>query len=57
LKKTTSIAIGEDTLREIDNLDLSKSVSRSGIFRIAMSEFLEKEKSEKREAKNEKGEK
>jgi metal-responsive CopG/Arc/MetJ family transcriptional regulator len=57
LKKTTSIAIGEDTLREIDNLDLSKSVSRSGIFRIAMSEFLEKEKSEEREAKNEKGEK
>jgi metal-responsive CopG/Arc/MetJ family transcriptional regulator len=57
LKKTTSVIISEDTLREIDKLDLSKSVSRSGIFRIVVSEFLEKEKSEKRESKNEKGEK
>jgi metal-responsive CopG/Arc/MetJ family transcriptional regulator len=57
LKKTTSVTIGEDTLREIGKLDLSKNVSRSGIFRIAVSEFLEKEKSEKRESKNEKGEK
>jgi metal-responsive CopG/Arc/MetJ family transcriptional regulator len=57
LKKTTSVTISEDTLREIDKLDLSKSVSRSGIFRIVVSEFLEKEKLEKRESKNEKGEK
>jgi Arc/MetJ-type ribon-helix-helix transcriptional regulator len=57
LRKPTSIALSEEMVREIDKLELSKNISRSGVVRIAVSEFLEKGKSEKVENQNEKGEK
>jgi len=57
LRKPTSIALSEEMVREIDKHQLSRNISRSGVVRIAVTEYLEKEKSEKRELKNEKGEK
>lgn len=53
LKKPTSVSLSEETLREIDSHPLSKDASRSAFVRVCVSEFLEREKTEK-ENKNDK---
>lgn len=57
MKKTTSVVLDDKMVREIAQLDLSKSISRSGIFRVALSEFIEREKLAEKEKINKPSEK
>lgn len=58
VKDTASVSFDIPQLREIDKFPLTRILGRSGLIRLAVSEFLEKRKSEsKKVEQNEKGEK
>lgn len=52
-RKAASIAFDKEVLDEIDKYELTRSIYRSGLVRMAISEFLERAKSERKENKNE----
>ncbi len=47
MKDVVTISIDRDQLKAVDSHPLKKDVGRSGLYRVAMSEFLEKGKTEK----------
>lgn len=47
MKDIVTISIDRDQLKAVDSHPLRKDVGRSGVVRIAVSQFLEKGKSEK----------
>jgi hypothetical protein len=56
LKTPVSISIDKETLNAIKQHPLTKDIGRSAVCRVALSEFLEKGKLEKKERENEKKE-
>lgn len=57
MKKQTSIAIDEENLERLDSDKLATQLGRSGIVRVALSEYFERKEMSEKENKNKKGEK